>query len=659
MSLRPTPGDTDTISQLVAHYAKNDPGAAETLLKDVLANPRLRKNSPGYLLAELELGKLYWDKLQQADRAADAFAKVVEALDEKAANRLTPADQKRILGGDESAAASSYLDFGVVFLAAKRYDLAVKAFLRGLVYDEDDPQLPLLLAQTLLKSGKGEEALRADRGIPQTPAAGGRGLRLARQDPDRAASRERDHPPARGGGQGRFQEHPAPVHPGRPLPRDRPGREGRADVQGAAGRAADHSGLWRTGRVAVQAKEDRRTAQGHDRGLTKPGGAEAITPQLDADRARSGVCRPCPRRRPQAALGRSAGPRVKPAFKILTHIAIRAEKLEEAGRRGTVGAEAEPDPAGLPGDCRHPVPPPQVRRSRVTTLEELLEKYPDEKNAAAAGDSWPTSAAWPSRIRRPSRPSAKRSKLDPNDAGAQLLAVVLLSQTGKVDEAIAVGRAALKTDPSNTDFNRTLGYVLTQFGRTDEAIALYKDLLEHYPNNEEIVRLARSGLSVAYVNLNEYAKGEAELEALLQLDPDEAGVNNDLGYLYADQGKNLEKAEAMIRKAVQEDPTVPPTSTASAGSCSSAAGSRRRSTRWRRRSRTSPGEATRRSTSIWATSTSSSRRRQKAKAAWEQAEKAASRPSRPTAASRRSARSSSRSRSLARRPSPRRRHTLT
>ena len=32
------------------------------------------------------------------------------------------------------------------------------------------------------------------------------------------------------------------------------------------------------------------------------------------------------------------------------------------------------------------------------------------------------------------------------------------------------------------------------------------------------------------------------------------GVNNDLGYLYADQGKNLEKAESMIRKAIQEEP---------------------------------------------------------------------------------------------------------
>jgi len=129
-----------------------------------------------------------------------------------------------------------------------------------------------------------------------------------------------------------------------------------------------------------------------------------------------------------------------------------------------------------------------------------------------------------------------------------------LSQTGKVDEAVEVARGALKDDPSNPDFNRLLGYVLTLFGRTNEAIALYKSLLDRFPNNREVIRLARSGLSVAYINLNEYAKGEAELEILFQLDPDEAGVNNDLGYLYADQGKNLEKAEAMIRKAVQEEP---------------------------------------------------------------------------------------------------------
>src|SRR5262249_40577870 len=72
--------------------------------------------------------------------------------------------------------------------------------------------------------------------------------------------------------------------------------------------------------------------------------------------------------------------------------------------------------------------------------------------------------------------------------------------------------------------------------------------------NEQVMRIVRQNLSIIYVNLGDYAKGEAELEVLLEKNPDDAGVNNDLGYLYAEQGKNLEKAEAMIRKAVQEEP---------------------------------------------------------------------------------------------------------
>ena len=67
-----------------------------------------------------------------------------------------PADQDRILGNDPSTA---YLNFGLIFLAAKRDELAVKALERGLIYDEDNPQIALLLAETLLKLNKGEQAL--------------------------------------------------------------------------------------------------------------------------------------------------------------------------------------------------------------------------------------------------------------------------------------------------------------------------------------------------------------------------------------------------------------------------------------------------------------------------------------------------------------------
>ena len=99
--------------------------------------------------------------------------------------------------------------------------------------------------------------------------------------------------------------------------------------------------------------------------------------------------------------------------------------------------------------------------------------------------------------------------------------------------------------------------MLTKFGRNDEAIKVFQDLLKRFADNDEVVKLAHSSLSIIYVNQGDYAKGEAELEILFQKTPDDPGLNNDLGYLYAEQGKNLEKAESMIRKAVQEEPDKP------------------------------------------------------------------------------------------------------
>jgi tetratricopeptide (TPR) repeat protein len=43
------------------------------------------------------------------------------------------------------------------------------------------------------------------------------------------------------------------------------------------------------------------------------------------------------------------------------------------------------------------------------------------------------------------------------------------------------------------------------------------------------------------------------LKKLLDVDPEDATACNDLGYLWADQGKNLEEAEKLIRKAIDRD----------------------------------------------------------------------------------------------------------
>jgi len=46
----------------------------------------------------------------------------------------------------------------------------------------------------------------------------------------------------------------------------------------------------------------------------------------------------------------------------------------------------------------------------------------------------------------------------------------------------------------------------------------------------------------------------ATLERAFNIDRDNTGLNNDLGYFYADQGINLDRAERMIRKALMSDP---------------------------------------------------------------------------------------------------------
>ena len=128
-------------------------------------------------------------------------------------------------------------------------------------------------------------------------------------------------------------------------------------------------------------------------------------------------------------------------------------------------------------------------------------------------------------------------KREPNDPAKLSLLVNALIQGGKVDEAVATIRKMVQADNNNVENVFTLGRVLAQAKRSDEAIVVFKEMLARFPNNEEAVRTAHSMLSTIYADMNDFPKAEAELETVFAKNPDDAGVNNDLGYLYADQGR--------------------------------------------------------------------------------------------------------------------------
>jgi len=544
------PNDTAAIAQLVNYYAnrKADPAAAEALLNEVLANPRLDRNSPGRLVARFELGRLYAGRLERLDKAAESFAEVVEALDNKDANRLSVSDQRRILGNDE---AGAYLVFGQVFLAAKKADLAIRAFSRGLVYDPDHPLLPLLLAQAQLDAGRGDDALAAVESYLTRQPQGREGYDLLVRILV-ALKREAEILP-RIEAAARLDSKNASLQY---LLADRYREAGQAEKANAIYKVLlaaqpDLKGFGPLFDSLLQDKKTDELLKLLDGTASQPQRIEALKPQfsqLAADPAYA-----------EAIIDRGLEmladkpPRLsKASWLVLIRLANEANKLDKllAIQRGFLAQNPSPMVFREIADTL-------IRLGRydeaAASIEAMLGKFPDEKGSRLL--------LILAQVRRaagklePALESAREAlKLDPNDVDALNLVCTILAQTGKIDEAIEAARAGLKVDPAGIELNIRLGLLLNQAGKIDEEIAHFRSLVERFPDNDELVRAARSNLSIVYTNQGDFAKGEAELEALLARDPEDPGVNNDLGYLYADQGKNLDKAEGMIRKAIESEP---------------------------------------------------------------------------------------------------------
>src|SRR5262249_14116582 len=95
--------------------------------------------------------------------------------------------------------------------------------------------------------------------------------------------------------------------------------------------------------------------------------------------------------------------------------------------------------------------------------------------------------------------------------------------------------------------------ILVDAGRYDDAIAECEALLKDYSNEAGKVRDIRATLSSVYSAARKLPHAEEQLEIILKQDPSDATANNDLGYIWADQGKKLLEAERLIRKAIDLD----------------------------------------------------------------------------------------------------------
>lgn len=146
----------------------------------------------------------------------------------------------------------------------------------------------------------------------------------------------------------------------------------------------------------------------------------------------------------------------------------------------------------------------------------------------------------------------RRSSTERADLLAMLARAKLAS--GDLKGAIEAIDEALQLEPGDIAHLFDEAWIYSHARQWDEAIARFEKLRDMSADKPRVVRLCQFSLSSIYVQKGEFRRGEEILEKVLESDPEDTQVNNDLGYLWADQGKNLERAEKMIRKAVAAEP---------------------------------------------------------------------------------------------------------
>jgi tetratricopeptide (TPR) repeat protein len=129
-----------------------------------------------------------------------------------------------------------------------------------------------------------------------------------------------------------------------------------------------------------------------------------------------------------------------------------------------------------------------------------------------------------------------------------------LAQMGKMDEAVAQANSAveLARDDERLFCRRVRAQVLAEAERHDAAVTECQALLKEFSQPGE-VRDIRYTLSSVYSSAKNYPRAEEQLQLILQADPGDATACNDLGYIWADQGKHLEQAEKLVRRALELD----------------------------------------------------------------------------------------------------------
>ncbi|MCW5752153.1 MAG: tetratricopeptide repeat protein [Alphaproteobacteria bacterium] len=129
-----------------------------------------------------------------------------------------------------------------------------------------------------------------------------------------------------------------------------------------------------------------------------------------------------------------------------------------------------------------------------------------------------------------------------------------MARSERKEEAVQLLREMADEQPSRSDALIALGDLLRSEERFVEAVQEYDRAIQRLGPPEPRHWALFYARGIAHERSKQWAKAEADLLKALELKPDDPLVLNYLGYSWVEQGVNMERARAMIERAVKQRP---------------------------------------------------------------------------------------------------------
>jgi len=150
------------------------------------------------------------------------------------------------------------------------------------------------------------------------------------------------------------------------------------------------------------------------------------------------------------------------------------------------------------------------------------------------------------------------TKQAPNDPGAHLLLGKLYRQENKLDAARTEFARAIELDPKQSQASVQLGSIYQAEGKLDSAVQQFEKVLAQEPKNAFLQTLTAD----LYAKQKNWEMAGKHYEQALAIEPNFVPALNNLAFMYATRGTNLDVAISLAQKAKQLQPVSPvPTDT--------------------------------------------------------------------------------------------------